>query len=95
MVDTFHPKWLTADGFDEQMGMGRDSRTLGSNLTNGEILGQTINRVNTLLQHHSKNQTKMVIWADMVVHGARYSTEIYTRGCHCSHACSLEALASE
>jgi hypothetical protein len=66
-VRTFDLKWLVPDGFDEQMGMGRDSRTLGSGLTNGQILGQTINRINSMLQHKSKNRTKMVIWADMVV----------------------------
>jgi hypothetical protein len=28
------------------------------------------------------------------LYGARFSTGIYTQGCHWSHACSLEALAS-
>lgn len=32
-------RFLDADGFDEQMGLGRDSRTLGSGLTNGQIIG--------------------------------------------------------
>ena len=44
------PPSMMADGFDEQMGMGRDSRTLASNLTNGQILGNAINAVNKIVK---------------------------------------------
>ena len=54
------------DGFDEQMGMGRDLRTLASNLSNSAILGQAINRVNEIVRTASRGQTRFVLWADMV-----------------------------
>ena len=67
VVKDIAPDWMMADGFDERMGMGRDSRTLDSKLTNGQILGAAINKVNTIVQTKSMNKTKLVIWADMVV----------------------------
>ena len=50
--------------------MGRDSRTLASNLTNGEILGDAINAVNKIVKEAPRpdgGQTKLAIWADLVV----------------------------
>ena len=64
---------VMADGFDEQMGMGRDSRTLASGRTNGEILARAINRVGDIVRKASEKKnkghatTQFVIWADMVV----------------------------
>ena len=46
--------------------MGRDSRTLKSGKTNGEILGDAINLVNTIAKRTSNNKTRLVIWGDMV-----------------------------
>lgn len=67
VATNLRPPWIMADGFDEQMGMGRDSRTLASGLTNGEILGRAINQVNTIVKEASDGASRLVIWADMVV----------------------------
>jgi hypothetical protein len=42
-------RFLDADGFDEQMGLGRDSRTLGSGLSNGQIIGKAMNSLQFLI----------------------------------------------
>lgn len=65
-------RFLDADGFDEQMGMGRDSRTLSSDLTNGQILGRAMNSLQAMIATSSRRQglrdtPTLAIWADLVV----------------------------
>lgn len=75
-MKTLRPRYLMANGFDEQMGMGRDSRTLLSGLTNGEILAYAMNRTQAMITAVDPEAT-LVTWADMVVRahngGANYS----------------------
>ena len=65
-------RYLDADGFDEQMGLGRDSRTLGSGLTNGQIIGAAMNSLQALIAASAKREgleetPALAIWADLVV----------------------------
>ena len=48
------------------MGMGRDSRTLASGLTNGEIVAKAITFLSNTIQKRSSDATTMVLWADML-----------------------------
>jgi hypothetical protein len=71
-VKHLEPDWLVPDSFDEQIGMGRDSRTLDSNLTNGAILGAAINKAHALVKAAADGEgragrTKMLMWADLIV----------------------------
>lgn len=75
-------RFLDADGFDEQMGLGRDSRTLGSGLTNGQIIGKAMNSLQFLIAAVAKQEgleetPTLAIWADLLVKdhngGADYS----------------------
>ena len=75
-------RFLDADGFSEQMGLGRDSRTLGSGLTNGEIIGNAMNSVQDMIAKSAaeaglKQTPTLAVWADLVNRnhngGANYS----------------------
>jgi hypothetical protein len=75
-------RYLDADGFDEQMGLGRDSRTLGSGLTDGQIIGKAMNSLQSMLASSAAHSglgevPRLAIWADLVVRdhngGANYS----------------------
>jgi hypothetical protein len=67
VIKTYAPlEYLVPDGFDEQMGMGRDSRTLASGLTNAEIIARAINFLHGAIKSAAPS-TQMAIWADMLV----------------------------
>jgi len=63
---TYNPDWVMPDGFDEQMGLGRDSRTLASGHTNSQLVALAINRLQSMVRATGMD-TRMVIWADMLV----------------------------
>jgi alpha-galactosidase len=63
--------FLDADGFDEQMGLGRDSRTLSSGLSNGAIIGNAMNSLQGMIaksaaQAGLDHTPTLAVWADMV-----------------------------
>ena len=59
-------RFLDADGFDEQMGMGRDSRTLASGLSDGQILAEAMNALQAMIAAHDP-ECRLAVWADMLV----------------------------
>ena len=69
--------YLKVDGFDEQMGMGRDSRTLKSGLSNSQIIANSMNRIQHAMisarkgnmgasANGARSLPRLVTWADMV-----------------------------
>jgi hypothetical protein len=65
----------------------------GVNCTNGYHAGTVAECAMRNISYHHNLAANSGMACVEIWYGARFSTGIYTRGCHWSHACSLEALA--
>lgn len=64
LIGALDPKYIHI-GHDEIRGMNRDSRCKRRNMTNAELLGEDINKLNNFM-YKIKPDVKMMLWDDML-----------------------------